>query len=44
MLMLDKYSDFEREFIIFDKFGNVCYSNSKASIEIDENGVVSSKE
>ena len=44
ILMLDKYSDFEREFIIFDKLGNVCYSNSNAKIQVDENGIISINE
>ena len=36
----NEYSDFEKEFIIFDKNGTVCYSNTNVKIDIDEFGII----
>ncbi|MBQ3158445.1 MAG: hypothetical protein IJB98_01990 [Clostridia bacterium] len=36
----EKYSDFEKEFVIIDKHGNVLYSNSNTKVVVDGNGFV----
>ena len=40
IVMKNKFSDFEKEFLIVDKFGNVCFSNCDANVTCDENGII----
>ena len=41
LIMQSKYTDFEKDFIIFDGDGNVCFSNCEVDIKEYENGIIS---
>lgn len=40
LLTTGKYSDFETDFVIFDKNGEVCSSNCDSKITVGENGLM----
>lgn len=40
ILSTGKYSDFETEFVVFDKTGEICSSNCNSKITVGENGLI----